>query len=277
MTNRLDVDRFKDVIKKSTLDLALPGTQLHFKNGKMYSQMISELSDIITILEIDNDIIELSQEDDITLRFREPAQGLFPHLDILENSEASADAPLAVDIKIYDESTDARIILKPKYEVFGVGHIGEITVQMVAESVLRGLVLSRQKRDGISYFSEMPITPELMKLFNWIKKIGIQHPNVYFEVKDGTLTVESSDRNNTYGNATKYTIKESLDVHDLIIAFSYKSFVHLLNVITDEQSKEDGKELKFGCAYFDQDQGSGMIHVTAQDQSEQYFLLSTGI
>ncbi len=270
MTNILHVERFKDVLRKSTLDMALEGTQLHFKNGMIYSQMISEPSDIITIIEIANDVIDLSKEDDITLRFREASVKVFPALDILETAD--------VDVKIYDESTAARIILKPKYTYKGVEQTGTSTIQMVAESVLRDMVLSRAKREGIEYFSVMPVDDELMKLFSWVKRIGILHPNVYIEVKDGNISIESSDKNNTYGNGFHFPIMSGIEIHDLTIAFTYANFVHLYNVIVDELSKgEDAKELKFGCAFFDQDQGSGMIHVTAADQSEQYFLLSTSI
>ena len=65
MQNQINIEVFKDVIKKSTLNMALQFTRINFKEGRLQSGMVTTSRNVITILDMPNNLVKLSEGDEI--------------------------------------------------------------------------------------------------------------------------------------------------------------------------------------------------------------------
>ena len=80
----VNVDNFKNVLKKATMNNSISSVQLNINPTRITSNMISESRDIIIILDVENDLMQVSEE--LEFNFADPAQGLIPFLNLIDDT-----------------------------------------------------------------------------------------------------------------------------------------------------------------------------------------------
>ncbi len=250
-----NVQKFKNVMIKGTLNYCIDYLQLKFAAGRIKTAMVSSQRSVVTFLDLANDgIIDLTENDEITMNFFQPSRQLY-HFDLIGEESAK--------MKIID---DEQLVL-----ILGPGNTEDIF--FTSETSLKHNILKRSFKDDFPYFWETPITDELLSVtFDAIKKGGAQYGKFYVVVKDNDLYIEAADKSNSKADKTTRLLKTDVGIKDISICFELKNFIALASVI--ELSKEtDGKDFIMKFAYIEEREG-GMIHVLSSDNTEQYFLLN---
>ena len=251
----LNVDKFKEILKKATLNYSIDCIQLNFEESMVKIGMISDENDIVTIINTENDFVGFSQHDTITFNFNQPSAFLLPHLEIVDGDAA---------INIIE---DEKITIKCGEQ--------KSNVHFCDESRLRRNVLTKAQKDMFDYFTAIAIDESFFKVFDKIKKIGIRYGKVYINVEGNVLSIETADKRNEYSDSLKCSLG-MVESKDLTICFDFKNFINLMNVIEYEYNKEEGKRFNLNIAYLPLSDG-GMVHAVATDNTEQYFLFNRKI
>lgn len=239
---RINVDNFKDVLTKATLNFSIQSVKLDIDPQKIKSKMISENSNAIVDLEVENNLMGISEELEFT--FSEPAQNLMPFLKLIDDEHA--------DIIIRDNG----ITLKSGSQ--------KSVIHFCSPQVVS--VFTGQMRD-IDFFISLEIDDDFLENFKKLKKIGSRFGKVYFGVEDKKFIMETSDRTNRFSNGLKFNLLDDIDEDDKILRFDFKRMVDLMNVIG---SRDD---FKFDFTYVE-DQERGMLLAKNNDESEKYLLMS---
>ena len=256
MSIKFNVQKFKNVMVKGTLNYCIDCLQLKFQENRIRTAMVSSQRSVVTSLDIPNDgIVGVTENDEITMNFFQPSQKLF-HFDLIEEETAH--------MKIDDE----------KLTLLLGGGKDTQHILFTSESSLKHNILKKSLQDDFPYFHSMNVTDELIHgSFEAIKRGGAQYGKFYVVIRNGDLFIEAADASNSKADKTTRIIKEGIeDIHDLSICFDLKNFIALSSVI--ELAKETEKKdfiMKF--AYIEEREG-GMIHVLSDDKTEQYFLLN---
>lgn len=238
---RINVENFKNVLTKATLNFSIPSVRLDMDPQKIRARMATENRDAIVDINVDNDIMVLNEELDFC--FSEPAQGLMPFLKLIDDEQA--------DINIRDNG----ITLKSGTQ--------KSIIHFCSPQVVN--VFSNEMMDT-DYFFEYGIDDDFKENFKKLKKIGTRFGKVYFGIEDNKFIMETTDRTNRFSNGLKFDIEE-LTGSDKIMRFDFKRVVDLMNVVGDRE------DFTMRFAYVE-DQERGMFLTENEDKSERYILLS---
>lgn len=257
---KFNVNKFKNVIIKGTLDYCIDYLQLNFAEGRIKSSMVSSQRSVVTHLDIENEgIVNFPVEDNITLNFFQPSRQL-KHFDIIKEEDAY--------MKFLNPGDDEKILIS-----HGPNERFDQSITLWNESALKHNILKKSLQDDFPYFYEMDITEDLLENdFDNIIKVGASYGKLYIVVKDGNLKIETTDRNNKHEDVGRANLTDNVDIKDLDICFDMKNFIALTNIIKLSKNV-DKKDFKMKFAYIEEREG-GMIHVLSTDKSEQYFLLN---
>lgn len=249
--NILNVPNFKNAIQKATLNFSIDSVQLNFNDEKVKSGMISASSDVIVILNIDNDILpEIT--DEVTFNFAEPQQQLVPFLNLIDDEEVQC------------EIKEEKLVLKAENQKADIHFCSPQIVKVFSAS---------DPKEGTEYFLKMDVDDDFIEAFLKIKKIGSRFGKVYFNVEDNKFVMETTDKSNRFSNGLKFTLvdeiakKKKEKVEDLFLCFDYKNIVNLISVLNEDQ------EYQISFAYL-AEQELGMLFLGSKDSSEKYFIMS---
>ena len=257
---KLNVEKFKELIEKGTLAHSIECLQLHFLEGRVESNMVSNQRDVVVLLDMPNDVIEFSDQDDITFNFAEPYIQILPYFTVIDEPEAK--------IEIIDENDN--FIVKS-----GNGQISKVPFCHL--SSIQNNVLYKSPKDDFDYFATIDVDNNLFKIFNKIKIIGGRFGKIYITIQNGDLLIETTDKTNNFSPELKCEkLGEGITVDDLTVCFDFKNFMNLTKILEEEMSKDGGKTFKMSFAYIAETEG-GLIHVISQDATEQYMLLNREI
>lgn len=260
---KLNVAKLKTLIKKGTLNNSIDGLQLVFKEGRVRADMKSSLRDIVTYIDAPNDVIELTEHDDIVFNLSDPVGSLLPYLDLITEEVIDAD--------LIQESNKDKIVFYKKNQK---GYMSVATYHFCKDAVLRQIIHTRkQERD--EYLLEFPVDTETLKIFDEIRKFGMRFGKVYMLVKNNMFSIGTYDRNNTHSNDLINEIEE-IDHEDLEICFDYKNFISLLSIIESEMAKEDGQRYRMRFIYITNvnETPNGILQTISEDETEKYFLVN---
>jgi hypothetical protein len=239
----LNIENFKEVLKKATLNFLIESIQLKITKDTIISKMISQSNDGIAILNIKNEIItDMKKTDEFTFNFLEPNQTLIPYLNLADEQTT---------IKVQDE----KIVLttgRQKSNVF-----------FCAPQVVR-VFTSDSLRDDIQYFKDIEIDDGFIQTFNKIKKIAPKFGKIYFNVYDKMLSIETTDKTNNFSNGVLFDIDDA-EYDNLSMLFDYKSIAGVMNIV--------GEGFTARFAYVPE-QEMGMIYFSKEDGTEKYYLMS---
>lgn len=242
----LNVNNLKDVLKKSTLNFSIETVQLRFGENRIKSNVASANNNAIAILNLENNVIDTREETDFN--FSEPAQSVIPFLNIFDEE--------TVNLKIHEN----RINLNSGRQRTKIGFCSEMIINIFGADTIK---------TDLDWFFHFDVDTEFKELFKKLKKIGARFGNIYFEVKAGNVSIETSDKTNQYSNGLRFTMGQA-ESQDLVLCFDYKDMVNLMTVLDDRDNFSISLVYK-------EEQELGMLYAKDIDQNEKYFLLSKEI
>lgn len=245
---KINIPKFEDLLKKATVNYLVDFVQLNITPDKITAGLISSSKDVISILNIDNDIIlDLKEGDELEWNWFEPNQNVVPYLRLFDDDIADAK-----------EQKEKLSIQK-----------GSLKSKLNFSATMSNKIWNTQNtRDGVEFFYTVGMDEDFIEAYDKIKKIGTQHGKIYFTVEDKKLYIETTDKTNTYSNGLKFEIDKVDDQdEDFSMCFNYKNFTSLMSVLSDET------DFSISLAYV-HEQGLGMAYVTNISNSERYFLMS---
>lgn len=238
----LNVNEFKKLIKKATLNHSIDSVLLNVTKDNITSSMKSNAKDVFSILDIPNDVISDVKEEFI-LSFADPKSNVLPFLNLLDDEE--------VPVKL----SDNKIVLDKK-----------ATLVFEDPSII-STFSGKNIQDSVEFFTEIELTDELIENINKIRKIANKFGKIYFTVSDNVLYIETTDKTNRFSNSFEFSIQD-VKKDDLTLCFDYRNFSNLMNVING-----DYEEYKFKLTYFEK-QELGGLYCVKEDDTEKYFLTS---
>jgi len=269
MLNKIDLEVFKNVIKKSTLNMSMVFTRIHFKDKKMYCSMVSSARDITTIIELKNTLVTLSTEDEVIFNFGNLEKALHTFDTVKKFLDQTE-----MEVKIYDGADNPRIVLKPTQRLEGETVQQNLSLAMVDEAVLNPHVLQNRQKSDIPYFVKIDLTDEHISILEQTKADAGRYGKIYLKVRSGKLFIDTTDQNNVYENKNLRPLTlQKIEIPDMVSCFDFNNFSNLLEIIQDERSKEGGNSYSIGFGY-DGNTESGIMHVFDPEKTEQYFLFS---
>lgn len=210
MVMSINIENFKEVLKKATLNYKIDTVQINYdeKDNTIWSRMADVAYNGMTIIKIENNVFK-GIDEDLQLNFATPKTDVKPYLDLFEEEEVS--------IKID--------------ETFAVMN-GQVKIHFDDPSTI-GAITGRKMEAIDDYFVEFPVNEEFVSNFEKIKKIGNRFGKVYMSVDDNNLFLETTDMSNHYSNGVKYKICD-VNFHDITLCFDYQFFINMMSVINDK-------------------------------------------
>lgn len=235
------------MLKKATINFSINNVNVKFESGKIKSRMISSDAGSISILNIDNNVVDTN--DEIEFNFSDPSVNIVPFLNLFDSEE--------VNTEIYEN----RIVLKDGRQKSTLNFCSPTIVSKFGSDAIR---------DDVEWFHEQEIDDNFMESFKKIKKIGTRFQKIYFEVKENELFIETSDKLNEFSNGLRFSLGE-LEYNNLVLSFDYKDVVNIMTVIDDNF---ENFTIKFA---YKEEQDLGILFVKSVDGAEQYCLFSREI
>ena len=243
---KLNVENFKDVLQKATLNFSIESVQLKMTPETIESRMLMQHSkDAIIILDIANNVLSMKKGAEYVLNFSEPSQSLMPYLNLLDETDA--------EVTLFEEKIS-----------FAAGKQSS-SIFFCAPQVVT-VFAANAPREGIKYFITFDLDNDFMNYFNKIKKIGMRFGKVYFSVHNGILNMETTDKQNSLSNTVKFDLMEVKEPN-LTLCFEYKNIVNLMEVVGRRFA-----DFRISFTYI-KEQNLGMVFVEKKDNSEKYYLM----
>jgi len=211
---KINIENFKKVLKKATINNIISTVQLKFGGGKITSSMISSNTNAISILNIDNNVLDTN--DEVDFNFLEPVQEVTPYLNIFDNNE--------VDIKLLKN----KIVLNDDNQQSRINFCSPLIVTLFGKTDV--------KQDA-NWFFEADIDEDFIRAYDKIKKIGAKFGRVYFNISDGKFIIETADKTNEFSNGLKIILRDAKDVDNINLCFLFVDLTNIIKVI-DESDKE---------------------------------------
>jgi hypothetical protein len=251
------------------MDLAIKMTKMKFKNKRMIIELISGPRNVITVLDMENHMIDFSEHDEVTLSFGD----LLKPLQTIDTIKKYLNNVTTVDVDVFDCEEHPRIVLKPYSMIDGTERQQRHTCVMCDESVMSPFVLRDYQE--LPRFATYVLTPDLINLFFQVAAHAGRYGKIYFRLKNGGLSIDGTDENNSFEDDHDCDFKDGLDGEDMVMCFDHENFTHLLNIIKAEMERESGKTFKIGFTWFYQNE-SGVIRAFSEEggESEEYMLVS---
>lgn len=244
---KVNVENFKEVIKKATLANSIDSVNIKFKGGNVISGMRTEDRQGIINLDMPNNVIEGLKKEEIDFNFSEPGKLVLPYLNLIDEEMA--------DIEIKDDY----ITVKSGGQRSRLSFCSPMMVS----------TFDNKRSKKTEHFLEMDIDDEFLSNLVKIKKVGTKYGKVYFSVEKNILYMESADKQNKYLPTLKIALCKS-DSEDLSMCFNFRHFVNTMTVINGAYS-----EFKIKFTFVSKDDIKlGMIHTEKNDNTENYYLLS---
>lgn len=240
---RINIQNFKDVVTKATLNFSIETLQLRFGN-RIQSDMINGNGTSISILDIENNVLDTTEE--LVFNFGDPSNNLIPFIALFDNDE--------VELSL----TDLFMKFKDGQQITKVGFCSDAAVKRLGTDDVK----------DVDWFYDMAIDQTLIDQFEKIKKIGSRFGKVYFTVDQNRLFLETADKTNRYSNGVKFKLAD-IEMPDLSLAYVYNDMVNFFHCI--EMNIEKGFTLKVS---YDREQGLGCVYAFSEESNEKYALIS---
>jgi len=242
---KINIDNFKEVLKKATINNIIKTVQLKFRDGKITSSMISDDNAAISILNVDNDV--LTTDDEVDFNFSEPETEVKPYLKVFDNNE--------VEIKLYKN----KILLRDTNQQTNINYCNPIIVTLFGK---------QDVKEDANWFFETKIDEDFIRAFNKIKKIGPKFGRVYFEIDNEKFIIETTDKTNEFSNGLKFSLANAKKVENICLCFTYNDISSIMSVINN-----DSENFKIKFTY-NEAQELGLLYIYSLDGSEKYCLFS---
>jgi len=206
---RVKVGGFKNILRKSTLNMSFDSVQIIFNNERIQSKMISRDSSAIVLLDVENDVF-VDVTGTYTLNFVEPNQNLLPFLNLF-NDDSVVDLVKnegSIVLKLGKQKSNIRLSVEQSISTFNRPGVNPN---------IRPFVSFKMDDDFIDSYSK-------------IKKVGSRFGKVYFNVENNILYIESTDREEGFANSLKMEVKD-VEYDNINLCFNYKNFINAMTVV----------------------------------------------
>jgi hypothetical protein len=248
MPNKVNLLEFQDVLRRATLNFSIDNVGMSFGSDSYKIGMRS--SNAIVVLKGENKVISgISPTDTWDLNFSEPSKNVKAYFDLIIPDEQDE-----ADIQMKNE----KIILKSGSQ--------KSNLFFCSEHLVTKFEGDGPRTDGELIF-EFDITQEFVDTFNLVKKVAGGFGKIYFSVDNGEVSIESTDKTNSFSNGMKMAIGQS-DYGDVSVCFDFKTINNVMTLING-----DATDFRFRIGYIPQSNG-GMSSFVKNDDSEKYFVLS---
>lgn len=248
---KINLSKFEKLLKKATISYSIETLRLKF-NEHIETEMRSGNGNSISILKLENDVLDVRDEEFI-FNFSDVAQNVVPFIQLFDDEE--------VDIELVEGSSGLG------YMVLVQGN-QRSRISFCFPNIPKRLGTKDVKQD-VDWFFNIDVDESFMSKFDKIKKVGSRFGNVYLDVLENEVFLETADKNNVYSNGLKFKLAD-IEKENLTLCFSYKDMVNLFNILEIEKNFN----VKFT---YDVHNELGMMYVFSQDGSEKYCLLSLQI
>lgn len=242
---KINIKNFKKVVVKSTLNFSIETLQLRFKDNKIESDMKNNNGTSISILNVDNNVLDTNEE--LIFNFGDPNSNLIPFVSLFDQEE--------VELSL----TDLFMKFKDGQQITKVAFCSDAAVKRLGAMDVK----------DVEWFYEMKIDKDFIDKFEKIKKIGSRFGKVYFSVDRNRLFIETADKTNRYSNGVKFKLAE-IEMEDISLLYNYSEAVNFFHCI--EMNIEKDFTLKIS---YDKDQGLGCVYAFSANGEEKYALISS--
>lgn len=241
----LNVEEFKSVLRKATLNHLIESIQLKIDASTVKSRMISQSNDCITILNLNNDIISnVASHDEFEFNFLEPSKTVVPYLNLIDKDQTT-------NIKVSEE----------KIQIITAGQKSNL---FFCSPKVVNLFSKAVPKADIDYFTTLNIDEVFIHNFDKIKKIAPMFEKVYFNVEDKVFSIETTDKQNNFSNGVRLDLA-TVEHTNLSLCIDFRNISSLMNIL--------GEGFTAHFTYV-QEQDMGLIFFEKSDGSEKYYLMS---
>lgn len=198
-------------------------------------------SDREAILLIDKENTEIPELKEADLYFGEPNRDLKPYLDLLEDE---AEVELNSEKIIITSETQ-------KMKIF------------TCEPQFVNTFSANEPNVSFLFTTEMS---HMYNCFNKFKKIASRFGKIYMSNNNGSITMETTDKENPYSNSVSFDFLNTEVDKNFNLAYSFKYINSLFNIIEPD-------DFEMSLAYLEE-QEAGLIMARKKDNTEKYFVLS---
>lgn len=268
-TKQINIRVLQNVLRKGTLDLKIKMIQMEFKENRLNVNMISGPRNVITLLNLKNNMINFSEHDEVILRFADLLKPLQTTETILKYTNNET-----IDVKIFDGEQDPHVLFRNDYSLDGELFEQRHKCGMCDKSVIEHLIVAEDYSE-FPVFAEYNFSPDLLNLFFQISAHAGRYGKVYLRLTNGTLSIDATDENNLFEDHNDCDFAHNLEGGNMVMCFDYENFTHLLNIVKAEMNKDNAKNYKIGFSWFEENE-SGLIRVFSHDndETEEYMLLN---
>jgi len=248
----LNVKKFKEFLKKATFNFSIDGVSISVDGEEniITSAMVTQSGDVVTFLERENDVF-LNVSEDFTISFIEPKTRVMSLINLIDDK--------SVDCEVKEDHL--RVVAgKQKNKLY-----------FCSDTVVTTLPLDSVKTRATEIIENMffttQITDEMLGALKKIKKIGQRFGYVYFDIRNGGLSIETTSRENMFSDSLSFSLFSGVEYENKSICFYFKNIANLLSVIQGNES-----EFTMGLTY-DEENSGGVLMVHKGDE-EKYFIMS---
>lgn len=245
---KMNMWNFKELLKKASVNYLIPSVSLQFKDGMVYSNLISSDKNVVSFLSWKDNILN-NKKEEIEFNFSEIFSNLKPYLDLIKDEE--------VEVDIKENSLKLKDSEKKSFNLFFCTK--EFTNDFPGKN----------QTEDMDFFYDKSLNKEVLNRLNQIKKVALKFGKIYFVCKDGKLFIETTDKTNSFSNNVKFELDQVSDKSlDISMCFDYKNLNSIISTI--EREIED---FKLKCTYL-KDSDAGMVLFENIENNEKYFITS---
>jgi hypothetical protein len=247
MANKVNVEKFLNLLQKATQNWSIPNVRATFTTDTVKVRMKGAGS--LLIIDAENDIISgIKSTDEWEMNFQDTVKNVKAYLSII-----IPDDDGMADITMRNE----KIIIKSgnqKTQCF-----------FCSEQIPSISIKDKPKALGDEVV-EFEVDDDFISAYNLVKKVAGSFNKVYFGVEEGYLFIEAGDRTSPHTNNMSIRLQEC-EFDDMFVCFNYKSLNDIMTIING-----DAYDYKFRLGYIP-GRNSGLVSFCLNEQ-ESYYLLS---
>lgn len=241
MAIQLNVSRFKDLMKRGTVNHAIENVKMVFTREQAVSAMRG--TNLISIVKWPNNILTgLKKADEIDFCFVNPVTEVLPYLEILRGE--------MVDTKI--ESGYIELKEDPYLVKINLKHPNVVTAFDI------------DRKPNINFFVDFHLTEEFLNFLSKTKGVSSSTGMIFMGVKDGFLYARAGGAQNELNSEINLNLVPA-EFRDIELSFNFKSFTSMVSLIDTN--------FTLSCAY-EEEQELGLIRAVNEGESETYFIMS---
>jgi hypothetical protein len=244
----LNINEFKTILKKATINFSLDTLQLNINDDKISTKMTNSINNPIVILDIPNTCFpDIKNKKSISLNFSDPNQSVMPYINLISGDTADVDIETEKMVLRFDDGKQ------------------KCNIHFCSPEVVK-IFPRDMARSDIEYFVEFNLTDDFMQKYNNLKKIGPKFGKVYFVIEESKLYMETTDKTNRFANNFRFEITDNILSSDLSLCFDYRNISNLFLIV-------DNHEDFMVRLTYSHERDLGMLYLS-KGTEESYFLMS---